>query len=112
MNDQTEQSPDEVLVYEVSASESTSGGVIEAVAAASNVRAVESDDGTGAVLEALFDVVDPDALDALFQGGARGRTRIDGEVTFTYSGHDVRVRSDGTIEVTRPAPEVDEAPSP
>lgn len=43
----------------------------------------------------LYDVLDPDALDSLFDGpGAAGR------LEFTYLGYDVVVGADGEISVT------------
>lgn len=47
-----------------------------------------------AELDPLWNVVNPDALDALFQPGAVG------QVAFTYSGYEVVVHSDGDIGVT------------
>jgi len=59
------------------------------------VQAVNtSADRPVADLPPLYEVVDPDALDALFaDDGAFG------VVTFEYAGHDVTVRADGTVEV-------------
>lgn len=56
-----------------------------------------------AALPPLYDVVDPDALDALFAptvGDADGRSGI--HVRFTYVGLDVVVRGDGEVDVHRP----------
>ena len=41
----------------------------------------------------LYDVIDPEALDRLFRPGNGCR------VTFTYDGHAVDVRADGTVTV-------------
>lgn len=43
----------------------------------------------------LFDVVDPDALDGLFND-----TATNGRVTFTYRGADVTVTSEGDVRVS------------
>ena len=43
----------------------------------------------------LGEVVDPDALDALFAG----RPETTGTVTFDYAGHAVQVHSDGRVDV-------------
>lgn len=51
-------------------------------------------------LDPLYYAVDPDALDSLFQPTARGNHRGDVEVSFTYHGFDVSVRSYGIIEIT------------
>lgn len=45
-------------------------------------------------LPPVYDVVDPDALDVLFEG-----RETHGAVTFRYAGQVVTVRSDRTIEV-------------
>lgn len=45
----------------------------------------------------LYDVVDPDALNALF----RGRSGSDGRVEFRYHGCDVRVDQCGSVTVER-----------
>ena len=42
-------------------------------------------------LPVLHDILDPDALDALIEGIS------DGQVSFTYAGHEVTVTSDGEI---------------
>lgn len=53
-------------------------------------------------LDPLGGVVDPNALDALFQPTVDGDYRSDGEVSFTYHGYEVAVRSYGVIAI-RPA---------
>lgn len=45
----------------------------------------------------LWDVVDPEALDALFRSEG-----VSGHVEFTYLGYRVRVRSDGRIALSEP----------
>lgn len=45
-------------------------------------------------LEPLYDVVDPDALDALFQSDS-----AEGTFEFTYHGYHVVVREDGRLTV-------------
>jgi hypothetical protein len=44
----------------------------------------------------LAEVVDPQALDALFDG----REGTTGHVYFGFKGYDVTVRSDGTVEIS------------
>ena len=53
-------------------------------------------------LEPLFEVVDPDALDALFTSRSPGRGRDPMGITFEYGGHRVTVErdADGTTTVT------------
>lgn len=48
-------------------------------------------------LRPLYDVVDPDALDAMFPTAAASDT--DRSVTFGYEGHTVAIRGDGRIRV-------------
>ncbi|MFC7133634.1 MULTISPECIES: HalOD1 output domain-containing protein [Salinibaculum] len=50
-------------------------------------------------LDPLHAVIDPDALDALFQPRVKSAHRGDGEVIFEYLGHEVTVRSCGEILV-------------
>lgn len=52
-----------------------------------------------AVRDALADVVDPDALDALFRPRADGTPRGEGALRLPFREHDVVVRSDGTVAV-------------
>lgn len=69
---------------------SVSERVIEKVATASSTDPME--------LPALWDAIEPDALDKLVGGMA------DGEVSFAYAGFEVTVTSDGTIDLReRPA---------
>lgn len=50
-------------------------------------------------LPSLYEVVDPDALNALFDGGPLHSTGNDVEVTFAFAGCQVSVREDG-VSVT------------
>ena len=45
----------------------------------------------------LYDTIDPEALDRLFTTTADDSSRA--RVSFRYRGHDVTVRSDGTVQV-------------
>lgn len=58
-------------------------------------------DATGhdpATMAPLYEAIDPDALDALFRGGAA----VDGRIEFTYYGYEVSVTASGhvTLEET------------
>ncbi|MCW8173364.1 HalOD1 output domain-containing protein [Natrialba swarupiae] len=67
--------------------------VVEQVADAEDVT-------PGSLEPPLNDVVDPTALDRLFEPTtAAGSTRR-GRVTFSYCGYDVTVTSDGSVGVT------------
>lgn len=73
---------------EASAATSIDHRILEAVAEREGTSPVEFD-------TPLWDVVDPDALEALFRSeDAAGR------VSFTYLGHRVHVYSDGRIALT------------
>ena len=48
----------------------------------------------------LYEVIDPDALDSLF--ASAGQHTHGCHVIFTYAGHEVTVRADGTVDVTGP----------
>lgn len=52
--------------------------------------------------ESLYDVCNPEALDALFAPREDGTPRSEGHVEFEYCGYDVVVTSDGSVEVTDP----------
>ena len=51
-------------------------------------------------LPPLHDAVNPDALDALFRPTPTG-SRVDGTVSFEYSGYDVTVHADGYVDIAR-----------
>lgn len=59
---------------------------MDTVAAYSDTRPLE--------LPALHDVIDPDALDALFRS-----REGDGTVVFRYAGYEVTVGSDGEVDL-------------
>ncbi|RBI63546.1 hypothetical protein DMJ13_03155 [halophilic archaeon] len=64
-----------------------------------NALAAHEDTDVGEIRPQLYDVVDPDALDALFGPRLDGRPRTSGRVVFTYLGHRVTVHSDGHVYV-------------
>ncbi|PGF16070.1 hypothetical protein CP556_08035 [Natrinema sp. CBA1119] len=68
-------------------SDSISLRVVEALATATDTAAHE--------LEPLYNVVDPEALDQLFQQDTNGGVRV----TFEYGDSLVEVRSDGTVSI-------------
>jgi hypothetical protein len=52
-------------------------------------------------LRPLYQVVDPEGLDALFEpNSSRSRQSIDGHVTFRFEGSEVTVHSDGRVVVS------------
>ncbi|QLK27454.1 hypothetical protein HYG81_07600 [Natrinema zhouii] len=66
-------------------------GVVEAVAARDGVDPLE-------LSPPLHDVIDPTALDALFEPTKSGN-RTSGTVSFTYRGHRIHVDSDGQVSL-------------
>ncbi|MDS0477754.1 HalOD1 output domain-containing protein [Natrinema sp. 1APR25-10V2] len=75
-----------------SADRSASTAVIEAVAAEKGVDPID--------LECvLADVIDPLALDTLFQPTADGPRNSSGRVVFSFGGCLVVLRADGTVDV-------------
>lgn len=80
-------------LYEYGGSETPSEAVVNAVAALSErpVTPFESD-GRERALPPLYEAIDPDALDSLFDGGEDGSA--DRAVTFRYSEYRVTVESD------------------
>lgn len=89
--------------YRLKRSESASEGVVRTVAAVSGRvpgRGEESIDGRSATaLDPLYDTLDPDALDALFDPNARGASQSDLSVSFPYNDHTVTVGEGDTITV-------------
>lgn len=70
-----------------------STAVIEAVAGHKGVDPLD-------LKPALFDVIDPDALDALIDNGESVHAPSDTTVRFTYNECRVNVSSGGTVEVS------------
>lgn len=50
--------------------------------------------------EALYDVVNPEALDSLFAPRQNGRDRSTGRVEFPFCGYDIVITSDGEVELS------------
>lgn len=74
-------------------SQSISTKVVEAVAEANGIEPTE-------LTVPLYEVVDPDALNHLFQTDQFGGRQSVGRVTFTMAGCDVQVDSRGHVVVT------------
>lgn len=97
--------PSETFTYEIDSSESIDEAVLTAVSAVTGAdrtpQETDGNDTASPALDPLYTVIDPDALEALFQPIADGPHR-DGSVQFRYAGCEVTVRSNGRIRV-RPA---------
>lgn len=64
------------------------------------IRVVTESDGRAREdLEPLYEVIDPDALSALFAPRADGSSRAVGDVSFEYAGYWVTVSSEGTVKI-------------
>lgn len=65
------------------------------------IHAVAEETGTDPFdLNPLFNVVDPENLDALFEPTNTGYQRTTGSVAFEYAGCEVTVSADGAVDVT------------
>lgn len=69
------------------------------------VSAVATTSGTDPMdLEPLYDAIDPDSLDALYERDGHGRAGSPERVEFTYSGCEIAVTGDGSVTVSEVAP--------
>ncbi|WP_226481896.1 HalOD1 output domain-containing protein [Natrinema amylolyticum] len=84
---------------DATAEKSLSFAVVAAVAEREGVDPVDLEPPE---YEALYDVINPEALDALFATRENGRERPTGRVEFPFCGYQVAVTSDGDVEVSDP----------
>jgi len=97
-----EQASEAAYSYEVSPDESISEGIVRAVAAWQDVAPARSSSSRGEpVLDPLYTVVDPDAIDSIFRAE---RTDDDAHLSFYYQDGLVTVSADGSIRI-QPADE-------
>ena len=78
--------------YEPTVKSAASLAIVEAIAA---IEACDPRD----LPVALYDCIDPDALDALFRTRRDGTPRSGGRVEFTFDAYDVCVHADGRISI-------------
>ena len=83
---------DETYVTAIDPDDSPSEAVVTTVAALDGVPPTE--------LAPLYDAVEPDALDALFDHAERQDRPGDQRLCFAYAGYDVTVCGDGTVSVS------------
>lgn len=81
--------------------------IIEAVAEHEGIETTAVEPPTYAP---LYDVINPEALDALFRGPKRNPGTVEGRVEFRYGDYWVTVHSDGSVEV-EPAESGEEKPT-
>jgi len=98
----TDELTEEEFTYQAPKEDSLSEAVIHAVSAFTGRKPVSANPtGTaGEELDLLFDTIDPDALDSLFQT-AGDRESMVGTVEFFYCGCEVTVDSTGFVIVTK-----------
>lgn len=68
-----------------------SEAVVDAVA--------EAEGADPTTLPPLFDAVDPDALDSLFETTSVAPAASTAQVTFSYAGYEVTVEADGAVDL-------------
>lgn len=78
--------------------------VIEAIASAEGVDIMEL---RPPAYEPLYSVIDPEALDLLFDEHPPEENASDIRVTFTYEGYDVTVYGGGQVDVSELSPSDD-----
>ena len=78
--------------YDIAEGQPITGAVVDAVATADGTDPIE--------LPPLYDSVDPDALDTLFE---RQREGIDLEITFSYAGYGIVVEDGDRVTVSATA---------
>lgn len=83
----------QTLTYEIGRDKSPSDAVVRAVAEFTHTPPLD--------LDPLYDTVDPDHLDALFEGTSDDTVRTDRTFTFTFAGCVVSVTAD-EISVSEP----------
>ncbi|RZV08327.1 hypothetical protein BDK88_3299 [Natrinema hispanicum] len=81
--------------YQAQPDQPLSEAVIEAIAAESDLDALEIADEFGP----LYDAIDPTALDSLFQSAGETNQTV-GCVTFAYAGYRVSVDQTGRVVLT------------
>ncbi|WP_254764075.1 HalOD1 output domain-containing protein [Natrinema marinum] len=85
-------------IYQAAPSQTLTEAVVEAIASASGLDTLEIADEFGP----LYDVIDPSALDSLFQSGG-GPSPAVGSVTFEYGDYRVTVDETGRVELAEQA---------
>lgn len=91
-------SPSATATLDSSDGESVSEAVVTAVADAKDTSTVD-------VTPPLYDVIEPDALEAVVASMTGRSDDRAGRVEFSYSGYDVTVTGDGDVSVTPADPD-------
>lgn len=73
--------------------------VVEAIASFADRNPIVTDkNGEDSGLQPLYETIDPDALDSLFQTSQRGPS-TEGKIKFVHCGYEVTVKNSGMILV-------------
>lgn len=97
----SEHLPEEGYTYNAEEGQSLSEAVVHAVSAYTGRETISANaNETSEALDPLFDTIDPDALDSLFQSSGNGESML-GTVEFWYGGCEVTVDSSGFVIVTK-----------
>lgn len=92
-----------LLSVDLSDSQDRTSPSFEIIAAIADFEGIDAVDLAPPEYQALYDVVNPEALDALFAPRDDGTPRGRGSVEFSFCGYDVVVRHDGTVQIDDPA---------
>jgi hypothetical protein len=92
------------MLLSVDRSDATVGQSVsfDVIAAVAEREGVDPVDLEPPEYDALYEVVNPEALDSLFGTRENGRQRPTGRVEFPFCGYHVVVTSDGEVEVSDP----------
>lgn len=91
---------EEEYTYRADDDQTLSEAVIQAVTAAVGVEMIPTNANRSELaLDPLYNTIDPDALDSLFQATEDGEP-MPGAVEFLYCGYEVTVQSSGLVKVT------------
>lgn len=90
------------MLLSVDRSDATGGQSVsfDVIAAVAEREGIDPVDLEPPEYDALYEVVNPEALDSLFGTRENGRQRPTGRVEFPFCGYHVVVTSDGEIEVS------------
>lgn len=71
----------------------------EVIAAVAEQEGVQPTEIEPPEYDALYEAINPEALDSLFAPRENGATRTTGRVEFNYCGYHVIITSDGEVEI-------------
>jgi hypothetical protein len=63
-------------------------------------KVAELEDTDPPDLTPLYNSIDPEALDMIFESVQNGPDRTNGSIQFSHEGYDIVVEADGTVSVT------------